>query len=381
MAYFSNMFSSVPSVSVDGKSYNITQTCKDEALVQSLKANGKLNPTSNYTLSCATNSYVAGEKLGSGGFNDVYKINGMSDRVVRVTKKGTLTREKDDEIVGLFLQAYMSKPVTEGGVGCPYICRVYEFGRLGAGTNDDRVYAVLELLPKSDLLDVIHFTKRKIDYKIGDTTAMNMRKVFEQVLLGLDCMHKNRYVHLDMKNENVGIDRDGNAKIIDFGFSRYMPTDKLENQVQVGTPLFMDPEFLSKKRISINSDIYAVGVMVLEAYFPITESKDSGILLRPIYHKGSLYGGKWDDFERLYYEIAGQTDAVKTVETAILVDLLKHMIHPDPLKRFTAAQCLQHKWFAEQSYGGKALSRGKKTVHRKRRGLRNRKTKNHKTQI
>lgn len=51
------------------------------------------------------------------------------------------------------------------------------------------------------------------------------RFYFIQILLGIKCLHENLIVYRDLKPENILIDYKGNVKIVDFGLSK-----KLESQ-------------------------------------------------------------------------------------------------------------------------------------------------------
>ena len=83
-------------------------------------------------------------------------------------------------------------------------------------------------------------------------------------------MHNNDFVHLDIKPENILINRLGYIKIVDFGFARRLNknikneyytlyrTDKIE-----GTIEYLSPEML-KKYYGKCSDIWALGILILE---------------------------------------------------------------------------------------------------------------------
>jgi len=331
--------------------YKITQSCTDENLVNSLKDQGKLDKDVNkkYTLKCEPNiSYIGDKLLGSGSFNEVYSIKDDSSKVIRITKPNVRSDLLLNELLGLFLQSYMSKSVEDGGIGCPYICNVHEFGVLNQGSSDQRVYAILESLPKSELWDEINMLQER-SHRVSVLPPgflymkkhrfLGLKKVFQQVLEALNCMYKNRYVHLDIKSNNIGLDVNGNAKIFDFGFARYMPSYRLLKQDSVGTYFYMDPNFRDNNVLSINSDIYSVGAMILETYYNFIEDPDKYIIVSPVYdiEKG------WDKFHIKYYD--NEEDEIIHSDLTVLV---KKLLYPDPLIRISAEDALNEKWFTRQ---------------------------------
>jgi serine/threonine protein kinase len=81
--------------------------------------------------------------------------------------------------------------------------------------------------------------------------------------------HANGIVHRDLKPSNVFILRDGRAKILDFGISRFerplpatiVPSDIAPTINGVGTPAFMAPEQWRSGPQDARTDIWAAGVM------------------------------------------------------------------------------------------------------------------------
>ena len=82
---------------------------------------------------------------------------------------------------------------------------------------------------------------------------------FITIAEGIQCMHTNNYVHLDIKLQNITID-DNKAKLIDFGCAQYIP-DIIE-PLKVGTPIFIAPEMDDGDMINDykKCDIYSLGV-------------------------------------------------------------------------------------------------------------------------
>ena len=72
-------------------------------------------------------------------------------------------------------------------------------------------------------------------------TEMEVQRIAKDIIKGIDYMHRNNIVHRDIKPQNIMLDRDGCAKIGDFGSAeRFLDNDMLTETK--GTYLFLSPE-------------------------------------------------------------------------------------------------------------------------------------------
>ncbi|GIL48237.1 hypothetical protein Vafri_4913 [Volvox africanus] len=98
-------------------------------------------------------------------------------------------------------------------------------------------------------------------------------QTLKEVTKALIFLHENRILHGDLKAANVllsssDMDRRGFvAKVSDFGLSRVLAGNRKEIKTQTfGTVTHMPPELLSKGILSPSADVYAMGVLLWEAY-------------------------------------------------------------------------------------------------------------------
>ncbi len=101
--------------------------------------------------------------------------------------------------------------------------------------------------------------------KVGRLFAGQAIPIACQVCEGLAEAHRRGIIHRDLKPQNIMIDEDGQAKILDFGLARLLRTDEdLKKQELSGTPAYMSPEQVRGEPVDGRSDLYSLGVLMYE---------------------------------------------------------------------------------------------------------------------
>lgn len=95
--------------------------------------------------------------------------------------------------------------------------------------------------------------------KIPDET---IRLLVKGICSGLSAIHAAGIVHRDITADNVMIDEEGRAKIIDFGISRLRSKDKSKDSQILGTVGYAAPEQFGFRQTTEKADIYALGVLI-----------------------------------------------------------------------------------------------------------------------
>jgi serine/threonine protein kinase len=142
--------------------------------------------------------------------------------------------------------------------GADYI-KVY-----GQPVTDKVVYIVSELAVNGEAFDFVQASKG-----LDERTS---RRLFSQIVSGVDHLHKKGYAHRDLKLQNFMLDGQCELKIGDFGMVKCFEQEKLSTKL--GTEEYMAPELLSEDSrpyLGPPADIFALGVnlfIIHTARFP-----------------------------------------------------------------------------------------------------------------
>jgi len=85
-----------------------------------------------------------------------------------------------------------------------------------------------------------------------------------QIILAIYHLHQNCIVYRDLKPENVLIDKDGYAKLTDFGLSKENVKSATDAKTLCGTPEYLAPEIVERKGHGLAVDWWSVGCIIYE---------------------------------------------------------------------------------------------------------------------
>ncbi|XP_047308543.1 mitogen-activated protein kinase kinase 6 [Impatiens glandulifera] len=132
------------------------------------------------------------------------------------------------------------------------------------------IYLVLEYMDRGSLADVIRQIKTILEPYLA--------VVCKQVLKGLVHLNHERHViHRDIKPSNLLVNHKGEVKITDFGVSAMLANSMGQRDTFVGTYNYMAPERISGSTYDYKSDIWSLGMVILECAigrFPYIQSEE-----------------------------------------------------------------------------------------------------------
>ncbi len=108
--------------------------------------------------------------------------------------------------------------------------------------------------------DLKKFIRRSGQLSVGKAVS-----IAKQICDGLAEAHSLGIVHRDLKPNNIMIDDNGNARIMDFGIARTIREKGITGSgVMIGTPEYMSPEQVDGKEADQRADIYSLGIILYE---------------------------------------------------------------------------------------------------------------------
>ncbi|KAB5547461.1 hypothetical protein DKX38_010867 [Salix brachista] len=186
--------------------------------------------------------------IGEGGFGSVYRGTLPDGQEVAVKVRSSTstqgTREFDNEL-NLLSALRHENLVPLFGYCCENDQQILVYPFMSNGSLQDRLYG--------------EAAKRKtLDWPTRLSIA-----------LGLTYLHTfagRCIIHRDVKSSNILLDHSMNAKVTDFGFSKYAPQegDSGASLEVKGTAGYLDPEYYSTQQFSAKSDVFSFGVVLLE---------------------------------------------------------------------------------------------------------------------
>ncbi|MFW2330917.1 MAG: protein kinase domain-containing protein [Nitrospinota bacterium] len=133
-----------------------------------------------------------------------------------------------------------------------------------AGLQGDFGYLVMELIDGKPLSDII-----KLNY--NSLTVKQKLEILIQLARALYHAHQNGIIHRDIKPSNVILLKNQQVKILDFGVSFVSEGSSVKlgkHAVQLsgvgGTPYYMSPEQINKKKLDGRSDLFSLSVLAYE---------------------------------------------------------------------------------------------------------------------
>ena len=201
----------------------------------------------------ATGSTFAGryqviEELGHGGMGKVYKVfdTDIKEKIALKLLRPEIALDKET------IERFSNELKLARKISHRNVCRMFDLGK-AEGTT----FITMEFVPGEDLKKLIRKTSQ-----LGAGRAVSIAK---QVCDGLAEAHRLGTIHRDLKPQNIMVDEDGNARIMDFGIARSLRGKGITGAgVMIGTPEYMSPEQVEGKEVDERSDIYSLGVILFE---------------------------------------------------------------------------------------------------------------------
>lgn len=248
-----------------GKKLGPPETPLQESRTETLDA----SPETLERGSLLAGRYEVIEALGSGGMGQIYRVE---DKKIKQEVALKLIRP---EIAAnkKMIERFRDELKTARMISHRNVCRMFDLGE-ERGTY----FITMEYVAGEDLKS---FLRRSKQLALGTTISI-MRQICE----GLAEAHRLGVVHRDLKAGNIMIDKEGNARIMDFGIALTPETRRVTDMGRVvGTPEAMSPEQAAGGLIDRRSDIYSLGIVFFQMVTGELPFKGTAPLAVAIKHK------------------------------------------------------------------------------------------------
>ncbi len=193
------------------------------------------------------------EKIGSGGWGDVYRARDERlDRDVALKVLSQRALEEDSS-----RKRFRKEALVLSRLNHPNIATILDFD-----TQEGLDFLVMEYISGTTLHDLV--SKGRLEEK-------DIIHYATQIAAALEDAHQVGIVHRDLKPSNVLVTPKGQVKVLDFGLAKLLhpnnsPVTHLttETNLVVGTFPYMSPEQLRTEPPDARSDIYSFGVTLYE---------------------------------------------------------------------------------------------------------------------
>jgi eukaryotic-like serine/threonine-protein kinase len=192
--------------------------------------------------------YLVSRKLGEGGMSDVYlATDTLLNREVAIK---ILRQELSIDPVNLL--RFQREANAASKLNHPHIVEIFDVGE-----EDGRHYIVMEVVRGKTLKELIQ--------QRGALDIKEAIFIMRQIISAVGHAHTHNIIHRDIKPQNILVKDDGSIKIADFGIAMAMDATQLTQVDSVmGSVHYMAPECARGEIASVQSDVYALGIVFYE---------------------------------------------------------------------------------------------------------------------
>lgn len=252
--------------------------------------------------------------IGDGANSSVFLARNKETQKIfamKIMKKARFISRKEE-----YLIMEERKILEEHGHSHPFLVTLHF-----AFQDSEYLYLVQDFVNGGELF--FHLQKRK-SFKEEE-----IKLYIAEIVVVLKFLHSNGIIYRDLKPENIVLDSTGHIRLIDFGISKKFSSKKTKRtSTYVGTPSYMAPSVILKKKYGKEIDFWSLGIILYELIFSL-----------PPFYSHSTFR----NFERILYSKLTFPSVIKCSEEC--KDLIRKLLEKNPQKRIRIEEIMQHSWF------------------------------------
>lgn len=187
-------------------------------------------------------------------------------------------------------------------------------------------------------LEYMDYDLHKYIYEYGFLTKNNIPIILKNILKGVYYLHKNRYIHRDIKPQNILINENNEIKLCDFGLSRQLSNTNRKYICEVTTLWYRAPElFENDQNYTIAIDMWSIGCIFAEMIIerPLLPGENNNEQIKLLENLNNL------QCENLKAQIEKIIDELEYEGSKLLFNMLEF----NPKTRISSKKSLQSKYF------------------------------------
>lgn len=189
------------------------------------------------------------KSIGRGGMADVYLAKDLILDNEEVSIKVLRTNYQTDQIA---VARFQREARAMAELNHPNIVSIRDIGE-----EDGQQFLVMEYVDGSDL--------KKYIQDHAPLSNNEVVRIMEEVLSAMTLAHQQGIVHRDLKPQNILLTKDGTVKVTDFGIAvAFAETSLTQTNSMLGSVHYLSPEQARGSKATVQSDIYAMGIMLFE---------------------------------------------------------------------------------------------------------------------
>eukprot|EP00826_Nyctotherus_ovalis_P014336 TRINITY_DN1398_c0_g1_i9.p1 TRINITY_DN1398_c0_g1~~TRINITY_DN1398_c0_g1_i9.p1 ORF type:complete len:385 (+),score=52.67 TRINITY_DN1398_c0_g1_i9:1148-2302(+) len=268
-------------------------------------------------------SFTPIQMLGKGSFGEVYLVKREEKLLALKVISKQVTKEQS------LVKYIHTEKIVQSKLDHPFIVKLH-----CTFQTRDYLFMVMDYCPGGDLGQVLQRESRLL--------VDRARVYLAEVLLALEELHRQEIIYRDLKPDNVVLDADGHALLIDFGLSKEQVKENEYTKSFCGSLAYLAPEMVRKSGHGRSVDWYLLGVLLYEMLVGVP----------PYFHK---------DKDKLLSNIEGGPLVVPSCVPPDALDLIAALLDRDPNERLGAGpgdseEIKSHPFFASIDWD-KALRR------------------------